>query len=458
LNIYINIEVAVRETQSKLLLAILAAVRGHEVLLSDLESLEKGIVRRYLVPGIFHTKSITPGKTKTERHNRICKNDSIITSIDEEGGLVNYGYDWMLNSRYSEAMVKQTSAIFTWGEDDYNSLTQKFKKYSHKIHLTGSPRSDLWKPLFSNYWKKKKIDNALQRPFLLVSSNMDICETIFFHTRIKNLEDAGYFERYPTTLEKQFKVRSNNFLKAFKFIEAIKYISKNNNNFDIVFRPHPIESVECWKILLSGIPNIHVNCDNDISYWVNNSFAVMHNGCTTGLETIISKKPLLTYVPPELDNEYYLSNKLGYLIDNKEDLLDKINSIFQNTFLTKNDYLQENYHPLIKKKIYIDANELAAKKIVKIWENLENKKLLKSNNWLKFKIYLFKMKISGIIAKVIKFKFGEIYKKDSTYHKFKEFNLKEIKNDISNLQKLLGVKTKLECKLLSKRTILIKKL
>ena len=43
---------------------------------------------------------------------------------------------------------------------------------------------------------------------------------------------------------------SDDYLKAFIFIEAIKYLSKNNNGYDIVFRPHPSESVECWKILL----------------------------------------------------------------------------------------------------------------------------------------------------------------------------------------------------------------
>ena len=456
MNIYIHIEIDSRETQSKLLLAILAAARGHEVLLSDIESLEKGIVRGYLQPGIFHTKSITPGKIKIERHNRITEKGSIITSIDEESGLTNYGYEEMLNTRYSEETVKQTSAIFTWGEDDFNSLKKKFKQYSDKIHKTGSPRVDLWRPLFVNYWKKP--DNAPKKPYLLIPSNMNVCDKISFETVVKNLIDSGYAKRYPKSIESYFKFTSNNFIKAFKFIEAIKYISRNNNGYDIVFRPHPVECVECWKILLHGIPNIHINCDGDIASWVNNSFAVMHNGCTTALQTIISDKPLLTYVNSDLDNEYFLTNELGYLIDNKEDLSYNINSIFKNIFLNKKIFLKKDDNPLIKKKIYIDVNELAAEKIIKIWENLENKKLLKTNNWLKFKLHLFIMRTRGIIMKIIKFKFIKKNKTDTKYHKFKRFNLKQIKNSILGLQNSLNIKTKLECKLLSERTILIKKL
>ena len=64
MNIYIHLENIIRELDGKLLTAVLAAAKGHEVIISDLESIEKGIKRGFLVPGIFHTKSLTPGKKK----------------------------------------------------------------------------------------------------------------------------------------------------------------------------------------------------------------------------------------------------------------------------------------------------------------------------------------------------------------------------------------------------------
>ena len=64
MNIYIHLENVIRELDGKLLLGVLAASRGHEVIISDLEAIDKGIKRGFLVPGVFHTKSLTPGKKK----------------------------------------------------------------------------------------------------------------------------------------------------------------------------------------------------------------------------------------------------------------------------------------------------------------------------------------------------------------------------------------------------------
>ena len=101
MNIYLHLEVLDRELDSKLLLATLAASRGHDVIVSDQESIVKGLTRKFLSPGIFHTKSLTPGKFKILKHKKIIDTRCKITSIDEEGGLIDYGYDEFARVRYS---------------------------------------------------------------------------------------------------------------------------------------------------------------------------------------------------------------------------------------------------------------------------------------------------------------------------------------------------------------------
>ena len=68
MNIYQHVEHESRELDIKLLLATLAAARGHHVIVSDLEGIEKGMRRGVLAPGIFHTKSLTPSKMKIENY------------------------------------------------------------------------------------------------------------------------------------------------------------------------------------------------------------------------------------------------------------------------------------------------------------------------------------------------------------------------------------------------------
>ena len=48
MNIYQHVEHAARELDSKLLIATIAAARGHQVIVSDLEGIEKGMRRGVL--------------------------------------------------------------------------------------------------------------------------------------------------------------------------------------------------------------------------------------------------------------------------------------------------------------------------------------------------------------------------------------------------------------------------
>ena len=43
MNIYLHVEISNRELDSKLLLATLAASRGHQVIVSDIVGIEKGV-------------------------------------------------------------------------------------------------------------------------------------------------------------------------------------------------------------------------------------------------------------------------------------------------------------------------------------------------------------------------------------------------------------------------------
>ena len=99
------------------------------------------------------------------------------------------------------------------------------------------------------------------------------------------------------------------------FVEALKYIADKNKNYNVILRPHPVENIDLWKTLLNGIKNIKVVRDDSISLWVKNSFAVMHNGCTTALEATISQKPVISYTPFKAKFTRELANDLGFKSD-----------------------------------------------------------------------------------------------------------------------------------------------
>ena len=461
MNIYLHVEISSRELDSKLLLATLAAARGHQVVVSSLEVIEKGLLRGWLPSGIFHTKSLTPSKHKIDRHEAIIKNGSKVTSIDEESSIDRFGYEEFSKLRYSEQTIKQSSAVFTWGEEDFETLKKNYNGHSNKFYKTGSPRADLWKSSFSDYWSTpKKIPT---KPFLLISSNMTVCENISFKEKISKMRDTGYFDRSPNLFKEIFIWRSNDYLKAIIFIEAIKHLSKHNNGYDIVFRPHPIENVDCWKVLLEGISNVHVVREGAINGWVKNSFAVMHHACTTAIECSVSQKPLVTYVDTGLKDHLWhntLSNQLGHLVDSKESLLQKVNSLYNETKLNPQRKNTDKLPSLILKKVYLDDNEFAAEKIITIWENILNNKPHKSINLIKLRFFIFKMKINRLIGYILtKLFLSKLtnFRAHKNNEKFAPLDFKEVTNSVSKLQKILSLDKDIECKLISDRTVLIKR-
>tara|TARA_Y100000816_G_scaffold292631_1_gene289349 strand:+ start:7998 stop:9368 length:1371 start_codon:yes stop_codon:yes gene_type:complete len=456
MNIYIDVEIRSRELDAKLLLGVLAASRGHKVLVSHLSEILLGFKTGILAPGIFHTTNLAPTAQKISRHESILKKGSIITSMDEEGGLPDRGYDKFAKVRYSDRTIEQSAAVFGWGSEDTESLKKIYKKYSSKIHSTGSPRADLWKTNFINYWGFPK--NMPKRPYLLVSSNMySISNVTPFYKYYKYLKDSGYSKLDPDFFLNQFKMAAEDSHKTGAFINAINYLANNNNGFDIVLRPHPVENVEAWKVFLEGIDNVYVIHKQSITPWVNNAFAIMHNGCTTAIEATISGKPVITFIPFEQQFGREIPNELGYRAETLEELSKTANSLFNNN-ISKNPELKPAIPDIISKKFYFDKNELAAEKILKVWEGLDNNKLSNNISWFNFNLLLKFSNLRKATGKIKRKIFPSKFEKYEGNHKFPKLEKHDIYDRVNKMCKVLSIKNKIKCDLISHRTILIKRI
>lgn len=456
MNIYLHVEISVRELDSKLLLGTLAASKGHQVIISDLIGILRGVKSKTLAPGIFHTKSLTPSRDKTARHKLLIDKGFGITSIDEEGALNDHGYDSFAKARYSEDMIGQTQAVFGWGTEDTETLKKYYPNYAHKIYKTGSPRADLWGKTFSDYWN---VPSTLpNKPFLLISCNVGYANNVRTFGEIIQMEnDRGRLKRVSEYLETQIGRTYEDYKKIIEYIKAIKYLSKNNDDYDIVLRPHPAEDVKTWKIMLQDIPNVHVIRDGPINVWIKNAFAVMHNSCTSALEATIQKKPLVTYVPYEQKYNPTLANELGHQVSTQEELKKKINEIYNSSKLRSEREEDDLLPSIITKKIFID-NKLSVERIIDIWEKTSEGNFSNDSNIKKYKYLLnydkYKKKFKNLIKKFFLIK--SISK--NIEPKFQVLNKDDISERVKKFQQILNINEKLECEVLSEKTILIKRL
>lgn len=241
------------------------------------------------------------------------------------------------------------------------------------------------------------------------------------------------------------------------FVEAIRHLSANSSGFDIVLRPHPVEDVETWKVLLDGLPNVHVVREGAMTSWVNHTFGVMHNGCTTAFEATITGRPVIAYTPFAQEYELKAPNDLSRRISNLDELLDEVTRFFRSHQVSTVSIEGPRSLPQgLIEKIHID-DELAAEKIIRVWESLEIEDEGKKTDWRRFRRVLMRKKVRSFPAMLFHTLGGRSSQRSYSSQKFPGFDLSEIEAKVERLAALLDVHDTIQVKRLSKTVIMVKK-
>lgn len=448
MNIYIQIEIVARELDSKLLLAIKAALRGHQVLLSS----ERLILKSNLVPGIFHTRGLEPSIYRMDRHKFLKDRGNLLTSIDEEGGLINFDYEGFAKIRYSERSIEQSNAVFCWGPNDYSTLKKIYPNHADKFYCTGSPRVDLWENDFTTYLDVQ--EKMFPNPYILLSSNFSTINSYkSFWNTWDGLRRSGYFDRDPNLERNFFTNVGKQSLLFYEFLKAVEYIAEKLPSLNIVVRPHPVENPESWKTLLPEKENIHVIREGSITPWLRNAIAVIHNGCTTAIEATISGIPVITYVPIGKNIENEVSNQLGLKVSNKEELLEAILKVEANGDNISDMRLKmESDADIVGFKIRYRDHEMASDRIVRIWEEIGSELPNTKNNWTRIQVKERRMDILSSINR----KVNNIFSNETEVeYKFPPLDMRQVQIKVEGLCQGLGIQNRIKLRKISQKGILV---
>ncbi len=289
MNLYVYIEILNREFLSKLIISMESASKGINVYLGRIKPY---LERDFFVPGIILLKSITPSSQRIEQLKYYKSKDFIITSLDEEVGLINKNVNEYIKLRYSNKSIELADKVFTWGRFDYDNLRKKFKKYKNKFILSGNPRLDFWRRNFEFFFKKKKFVN---KNYILFSLNFSfLISKNEFNRYLTFLKKTDYPKR-GYTIKKAKKLREDSFRMLKEFSKLIIALSKKTN-LKIIVRPHPTDPLSNYNFL-KKYKNIEVNNKGSISEWIYNSRLVIHSGCTGGFESSVRGYPTISYTP-----------------------------------------------------------------------------------------------------------------------------------------------------------------
>ena len=343
----INIETKAREFNSRMMVAYQALTRGYKVVIGAQSEMNEFL--EYLPKGIFFDKSIA--RNKLQKLLKIKNLGHKIVSLDEEGIASQNNQHFYLKQRMSKETLDLAEYFFTWGIDEKELIESRYTEYKNKIKTTGNPRIELWKPEYVKFYKNEvtKI-NKKYKDFIFITSNFASIQHARGDDFLKNQDIA--FNKIETKKDQDiFNAKRAFMAKVYiAFLNMIKTLSKSSPDRTIVIRPHPADNIETWKENFKQYNNVFIEYEYSATPWIIASGCMVHSSCATGIEGFLMNKPVFSYLPYE-DHDFvnYISNILSDVCNTEQQLLDKINEVFNKNYnLSGNRELktQENKHIL----------------------------------------------------------------------------------------------------------------
>ena len=371
MNLYLKVEIRAREFESRLLMALVAAERGHDVLVGDLRTLLSH--RRWLRPGLLHDNSLTPVPRKIAFHRSLVEAGFRVTSQDEEHGLLQPTYDDFIAQRFSDASLRNAAAVFAWSEKDAAALATHHPVHAERVIATGSPRVDLWRPELSTFHQSLPAPGAdPTRPIVLLASNVGVTNQNRFWVNLRE-QRPGYFrgEEDPREFD-QYDEHGAEYRYLGRLVRAFRAAARSYPEVQFVIRPHPTEHEGAWEDLLGPLPeNLIVTREGSLGRWIHRAALVIHNGSTSAIEATVAGVPTVAFVPDGWRAEL-LSNRLGRRAEDTSSLLvciaDRLRSGREGPDLSI--WAEDDHAALLAGRLSSLTGRLAADRIVDAWESL----------------------------------------------------------------------------------------
>ncbi len=345
----IPVENQVRELDPKLLLACAAAERGFSSVIGSRREMEFNID---LFPrSIYLSKSMT---IRSLLFFQVAQHFDIeIVAWDEEA-LVHLPPETYFSRRLDPRAIKYVSHLFAWGADN----ARLWRQYPHlpdgiPIHLTGNPRSDMLRPELRLFYQKE-VEEFQTRygDFILVNTNFNHINAfgpdLNLFKPTKNSGQKAKFGRAARGMTREYAEGLRDHKQAvFKdFQRIIPRLEEAFPENAIVVRPHPTENHEVYRKIANQCQRVHVTNEGNVVPWLMATKAVIHNGCTTGVEAYVIGTPAISYrasINETYDNGFYrLPNRMSHECFTFEELQDILRKVMKGEIGVADDDERRN--------------------------------------------------------------------------------------------------------------------
>ena len=261
------------------------------------------------------------------------QNGCIVVHLAEEGGVFmgdETDWAWDLDHQLDATLLDPEDFVCTWG-DFQRDHYRRSAANPENVRTTGHPRFDVYKePLRGFYQEEADVLRRRHGRYVLWCSNFGMVNDPEgpFNTFSKMM---GYVPEDDETRIRFIERWSYQQRTFSEYIELFHRLSIRRPDVSFIVRPHPSDNIDFLRWAFRGVANIKVIQEGAVAPWLIAAQAMLHDGCTTGVEAHFLGTPIVNFRPIEISSqEFYLPNLFGTMCSTQSQTIDVLLSILED--------------------------------------------------------------------------------------------------------------------------------
>jgi surface carbohydrate biosynthesis protein len=332
--VYLPLEVATRELEAKILLALELVQRSYTVVIGQQWAIHHNLGS--LDPGIILFKS----------HNKILQSAISVAKtrrffvLAQEEELLGHCHQPTINRISQPSIYGLVDKILSHGEIEDQAHRMR-GVHPDKLAVVGNPRVDVLRHPYRGIFKKRAKElRSAHGEYVLINTNFGTVNSQWGLRGALEIEMKALGVNAPDRLKiedfKRFAEWELN--NANKMLELTKAISKSIAKTKVIVRPHPAEDLTRAVDQFKGIENVKVIREGSHIPWILAARGLIHTSCTTGIEAAILGVPAVNFIP--LDSNHSTS-VASHLVNPVTQTIDQtISQVIKNLDFTEHENYQ----------------------------------------------------------------------------------------------------------------------
>lgn len=408
-------EIKSREFESKLLLACCLAEKGWSSIVGSRNDIHMKLAR--FPQSIYLGKDVRFSSKKILTLLQLLGHPFV--AMDEEA-LIYLSREKYRKARVDGRVLRSARALYAWGPDNALAWTESEHYTGAPIFETGNGRIDLLRSeLRGVHLAKQRELEAAHGPFVLINTNFGSINHFLNNLSIK----PGQKLSIPAPPEGYFAHR----IRVYEaFLQLLPKLATRFPKLNFVLRPHPSENHEIWQKAVEPYGNCKVISEGGVLPWVLASKAVIHNGCTTGIEAYLLDKTPIAFMPYQSEEfDIHLPNNLSLKLESEDEIFDILRVIEtgENLPLLRNIEREA----LLKRHVSASSGPLASERLADALNTLRESMTPQLSNRLTWLLGALATEIRAGIKRFHKNRPGHKSNIAYTRHRFPVTPLSEVK-------------------------------